>query len=520
MAYLVEPIDHGMIDPDALKVVHRLVRYNHEAYLVGGCVRDLLLGQTPKDFDVATSATPNQIRSLFRNARVIGRRFRLVHIFFGPKIIETATFRKNPKEPELDDPALADALDQSNGEDELPPPGDDEPWDDDLGDGDPGDGDPGGGDPGDGDPGPDNNPGPNHLSDASLLIRQDNVFGSAEDDALRRDFTMNGLFYDPVRRKVIDFADGRADLERRLIRTIGDPDIRFQEDPVRILRAIKFAARLGLTIEPQTLAAICRHRESIRLCAKARVLEEIFRILREGSAAPAMALLMETGVQEILLPELGPTMTDPRRRELLFARLLAIDSLSSTMPLTNALLMGALFFGTLIPQEAIFSAHPGDRAELDSLLKLALESWTPSRRDRDRVRQILMAQRRLAPDTAKRRKRKPGALVAQDTFRESLALYSLLCHTGEADPSTLEKWESLAERAGSHGAPSDGRPGQRPRRGPMRGGPSRPVHGTRDQAGQLRDGSEGRKRRRRSGRRRTRPPAAEGGGTTGGSQQS
>src|SRR5215510_4427397 len=165
-------IDPGQIDPDAKKVVERLRRFDHAAYLVGGCVRDLLLGRKPKDFDVVTSATPNHIKRLFRNCRIIGRRFRLAHIFFGPKIIETATFRANPREIEDED--------GEGGETES----------------------------------------------GDLLIRRDNVFGTPEDDARRRDFTVNGLFYDTETKKVIDHVNGIADLENRVVRTIGDPDIR------------------------------------------------------------------------------------------------------------------------------------------------------------------------------------------------------------------------------------------------------------------------------------------------------
>lgn len=458
MTNLVEPIDHDRIDPDALKVVRRLVRYHHEAYLVGGCVRDLLLDHAPKDFDVATSATPNQIRSLFRNARIIGRRFRLAHIFFGPKIIETSTFRKNPRESEGDD-HVQDGEDLSEGTDAHS-----------------------------------NTGAPGAPGEESLLIRQDNVFGTAEDDALRRDFTMNALFYDPEGRRVIDFAEGRADLERRLIRTIGDPDIRFQEDPVRILRAIKFAARLDLTIEPQTYAALTRHRESIRLCAKARVLEEIYRLMREGAALPAMRLLIETGVQDILLPEMSPVVDDPARRKTLFARLDALDSLAGSLPVTNALLISALSLGTVVPREALQGGP--DAATLESSLQVMLASWTPSRRDRDRTRQILMAQRRFAPEAARRRKRRPSAFATQEYFPEALALYKLRCHGGEEDPSSLERWEGLATQLAESGALRS--PAPAARRGP------RPERG--GQTDTERSTSEHRSRRGRRGRPRRRGP--------------
>src|SRR5215831_10095567 len=233
-----------LIDADAEKILRRLRRSGHTAFLVGGCVRDLLLGRTPKDFDIATSATPQEIKDLFRNSRIIGRRFRLAHIFFGTKIIETATFRSNPRE----------GVEPEEGEE--------------------------------------------------LLIRRDNVFGTAEEDARRRDFTINGLFYDVEAEQVTDYVGGLADLEARLVRTIGDPDIRFREDPVRILRAIKFAARLDFQIEPATYAAILAHRGEIPKCAAPRVLEEIYRLLRGGAARRSMELLLETGLLELLIPQL------------------------------------------------------------------------------------------------------------------------------------------------------------------------------------------------------------------------
>ena len=197
------------IDPDAVKVLKRLTRHGHTAYLVGGGVRDLLLGRAPKDFDIATSARPGEVRRLFRNCRVIGRRFRLAHILFaGGKIIEVATFRRDPR----------DAREEVEEEGEL-----------DV-----------------------ERPSAHALrgDDADLLIRQDNTFGDPHEDAIRRDFTINGLFYGLDRDEVIDYIGGVTDLRTGVVRTIGEPDVRFREDPVRILRAIKFGARLGLGSAP------------------------------------------------------------------------------------------------------------------------------------------------------------------------------------------------------------------------------------------------------------------------------
>ncbi|HET9156363.1 MAG TPA: poly(A) polymerase, partial [Myxococcaceae bacterium] len=197
-------IDPHKLDPDALKVVNRLLQYGHQAYLVGGCVRDLLAGRTPKDFDVATSAVPSEVRGIFRNCRLIGRRFRLAHVYFkGGKIVEVSTFRANPSE--LEDP---------------------------------------------------NDSGEEGEEKDDLLISDDNVFGSAEQDARRRDFTINGLFYDVADGRVIDFVGGLRDMRLKEVRTIGDAEIRMREDPVRILRAVRFACKLQFDIESRTYAAM------------------------------------------------------------------------------------------------------------------------------------------------------------------------------------------------------------------------------------------------------------------------
>lgn len=238
----LEPIASQHIDKDALKVVRRLLQHDFETYLVGGCVRDLLLGRRPKDFDVATSATPEEIRMLFRNSRIIGRRFRLVHIYFHRKIIETATFRSEPK-------------DELNSEDPL--------------------------------------------------IWRDNEFGTAEEDARRRDFTINGLFYDVATGKVVDNVDGLGDLRQSLVKTIGDPEIRMQEDPVRILRAVMFASRLGFDIHRDTWEAMQKYAHLVPRCSNARLLEEIYKLLRTGAAKPTFGRLKELGLLGSLFPEIG-----------------------------------------------------------------------------------------------------------------------------------------------------------------------------------------------------------------------
>jgi poly(A) polymerase len=387
------------IDPDAAKVVQRLRRYDHAAYLVGGCVRDLLLGRKPKDFDVVTSATPQEIKRLFRNCRIIGRRFRLAHVFFGPKIIETSTFRANPREVEEDD--------TENG---------------------------------------------TEAESGDLLIRRDNVFGTPEEDARRRDFTINGLFYDLETGNVIDHVNGLVDLEARVVRTIGDPDIRFREDPIRILRAVKFAARCDLTIEPETYRRMMEHRGDIGKCAQARVSEEFYRLLRAGAAKRSMEILLEAELLELLAPELSralrddastPPEADPakaeiiqRRRARLWAYLAALDRSTArrTVAPTNSLLLAVLMLPPLRDALDPDSVGVGDIGQLVSQsIQPVLERLRASRRDGELARQILLAVRYILPSKNPRRKRPRRA--GREFFDEALRLCEIVSEAESLDAS-------------------------------------------------------------------------------------
>ena len=238
-------ISRKNIDQDALRVLYRLDKLGYTAYLVGGGVRDLLLGRKPKDFDVGTSAKPNEVKHAFRNCFLIGRRFRLAHVRFGQKIIETATFRQNS---------------QTVGE---------------------------------------------IIEHAAEGPFEDNTFGTTETDAYRRDFTVNGLFYNIHDFSVIDWVGGLEDLNKKLIRSIGDPMIRFREDPVRMMRAIKFAARLDFTIEKDTEKAICKLHSMILTAAPPRVCEEVFRLFTYGKSEASFRMMWEYGLMGDLLPELS-----------------------------------------------------------------------------------------------------------------------------------------------------------------------------------------------------------------------
>jgi len=457
------PVDQ--IDADALKVVRRHTRSGYDAYLVGGCVRDLLIGRKPKDFDVATSATPTQTRAIFRNCRIIGRRFRLAHVFFGSKIIETSTFRANPREPEV--------VDENATPEELPE-------------------------------------GVTVTEDNNeLLIRHDNVFGTAEEDARRRDFTMNGLFYDVDENKVIDYVDGLPDIERRLVRTIGDPDVRFREDPVRILRAIKFASRLDFTIEDTAYEAILKHRGEIAKCAPPRVLEEIYRLLREGAGHSALRKLEETGVLGVLMPTFARRLVEDPEERIVLGRTLGVldEHVADGLSPSNALVLGVMlapFCADILYDDD--DTRSFDLNGLEARIVPLLADVRPSRRDSETLRQIFIAQRRLLPPKNRRGPRRSGgrtaSLVRREWFNDALLLFELM-HPGAGDEiqEELARWRRLAREStispSQNAAPGSGAPA-------ADGGDDEPEGTMVDS-----DPTEPRRRRRRRGGRRRQVPGAK-----------
>jgi poly(A) polymerase len=454
---MVEPTivarsDHSIsrrdIDPDALKVLYRLHEHHYDAYLVGGSVRDLLLGRRPKDFDVGTSAHPHQVKKLFRNCWIIGRRFRLAHVKFGPKTIEVATFRRQVDPSELP----ADPVESDQAVEATPelPVADDAPLEAQV-----------------------QAEGTHlaHVRAHDRLIHRDNTFGTPEEDAFRRDFTINALFYDIATFSIIDYVGGLQDLENRLIRSIGEPGVRFLEDPVRMLRAVVFAARLDFWIDDPILEAIEIHRHEIARAAPARLMEEYFKILRSGFSEKSFAMLKETKLLRAITPELdeaGAAFWESVARLDTYRR--QFESAPDT--LTNPILAGTL----LVP---LGLAGPQRRYSADALeRKIELGVLPMPRRDVERLHQILALQPRLldlrAPFRAQR------AVLHRHVLAEALTWLEI--HGGR--PDVLAHWRSLAEQPGpghvpevdgnaEPGAPPFRRRRRRRRRRPFPSGPPR-----------------------------------------------
>ena len=396
------------IDPDAIKVLYRLYRAGHTAYLVGGGVRDLLLGRRPKDFDIVTSARPAQVKRLFRNCRLIGRRFRLAHLHYpSGKIIELSTFRAQPD------------LGLSVGDEE------------------------------------------------DLLVVDDNRFGTPRQDAVRRDFTINSLFYDIATFSVIDYVGGLDDVRHRVIRTIGDPMMRFQEDPVRMLRAIKFSARLGFTIEPGTWDAINRLAPSIQRSAPARLSEEVARLLEQGSASRSLELLDESGLLEAIDLNLEAYLRTAQRGQLehdpdgrLLHRLLARCDRAEARNRPERVCLYCFWVLPLALSEGLLEPQDEEEGWCQAVLECASRLGV-ARREQEFMRTIFLLFRRLALKR-KRRKGQGRPLEEREGFAEALRLLEYLSLEAEGFREEYEFWKERQAAA----RPVARSPLVRPRSGP------------------------------------------------------
>ncbi|MBN2527332.1 MAG: polynucleotide adenylyltransferase PcnB [Deltaproteobacteria bacterium] len=383
------------LDLDALKVVRRLRRFGHETYLVGGCIRDLLLGAVPKDFDVVTSAKPAEIKALFRNCRLIGRRFRLAHLHFKEhKIIEVATFRREPLDSD----------------------------------------------------------------DLSSRHAAGNLFGTAADDAVRRDFTVNALMYDVEKGEILDWVGGLADIDDGIIRAIGHPERRLPEDPVRIIRAIKFAAKLNLNIDPVLAEEMCQSAPLMAECSKARLLEELFKILRSGFAATCMRQLQSTGAMKYLLPDFQASLEQVSYTSwtlLEKADALVRDGFNAS----DAFLLAVFLYPAL--EELIWEANDVAKA-VSAALKPIAQPLQFTKKNMATVRNAYISQRRMVKGPRNKRTRR---LVERDFIGEALDLLEI---TERAPTSIIESWRKLLMRQINQRKNVGVRPRSRRRRPPVR----------------------------------------------------
>ena len=356
-------VSRKWISPNAVRVLYRLKEKGYHAYLVGGGVRDLLLGREPKDFDIATDAKPNEVKKVFRNCRLIGRRFRLAHIHFHDEIVEVATFRsKAPEEPEEEASASAgQTLPAPAVEPEAQAPAlspESSPVET------------------QGAPSSPAKPRPPRmLKTEDGMILRDNVFGTPEEDALRRDFTVNALFYAIADYAVIDYVGGMQDLKSGLIRTIGDPAVRFTEDPVRMVRAVRFAAILGFEIEENTYRAMLELKDKVALASPARMYEEVLKLFLLGEGEKTYQLLRKTGLFGVIFPGLNEwvdTEEDGFPRTWIGKALEWVDTyVQSGRPVQPHILFG-LMFGQFMEEKAAKLMKSGVNA-LEAMTKAVAE---------------------------------------------------------------------------------------------------------------------------------------------------
>ena len=377
-------ISRKQISENALKVLYRLHKSGFEAYLVGGGVRDLLLGRQPKDFDIATSATPDQVKQLFSNSRLVGRRFRLAHILFGRDVIEVATFRGHHHEVNTNKNLSA-------------------------------------------------------QSSEGMLLR-DNVYGTIEEDAERRDFTVNALYYNIADFSVVGFANGLADLEARRLVLIGDPETRYREDPVRMIRAVRFAAKLGLTISPETEAPITTLAPLLRDIPPARLFEETLKLLLAGQGLTTYRLLQHYDLFAPLFPEAAEVMgkgSDYYNQFIELALANTDQRLAEGLRVTPAFLYAALLWGPVETRTQQFMHEGGlnfydaSRLANDEVLSRQVKSVAIPRRFSTVVRDIWQLQDRLTKRSGKR----PLRLLEHPKFR---AGYDFLLLRAKLDPELEE----------------------------------------------------------------------------------
>ncbi len=458
-------IDPKLLDDRAVKVVTTLQDAGYEAYIVGGAVRDLLLGHRPKDFDVATNATPEQVKALFRRAFIIGRRFRIVHVVHGRgrehEVIEVSTFRAY-----LDN-AAAEQVEgnEKTSKAEMV--------------------------------------GKSHVVDASGRVLRDNVWGPQDEDAARRDFTINALYYDPRREIVVDYHHGIEDAKKRLLRMIGDPETRYREDPVRIIRVVRFAAKLGFEIEPATRAPILRMADLLANVPASRLFDEMIKLLQTGHALASLEELRRQGLHRGVFPILDAVLDDAHRHDgrEKFIHLALEDTdrrVNDGRPVAPSFMLACMLWHDVVKRRDKLRAQgempmPALLQAIDQVFDARIGDISGRGKLAADMREIWMMQPRFerrTPSTAE-------ALAAQPRFRAGFDFLALRAEAGEADPTLAQWWGRYAGAVGAE------------RQGLLDA--ARQEDQSRRQTGQDSEAAAPAKKRRRR-----RKPAGAGGGTGGG----
>ena len=421
-------ISRSLISPNALRILYRLRDNGYKAFLVGGSVRDLLLERTPKDFDLATDATPAEIKKLFRNCRLIGRRFRLAHLHFKDEIIELATFRKGGDPPEDDEPEA-----ETDPEGTQDAPLKEMPRKD------------------------------GHLlkSDDGMLLR-DNLFGSPEEDAWRRDFTVNALSYNIADFSIIDYVGGVEDLQQKLIRTIGDPATRISEDPIRMLRAIRFSAQLDFSIEHHCWEAMRENSRRITLSSPARLFDEIVKLFLSGAAEKCWQLLHESGVAAAIFPDFVAWLTRTENAACLPSLPWIDKAVQSSKAVSTPLLL-ALFFGDYLAEKGagLVCRDNAPQTRIDGSLALFMEEISGNlfiaKGTVIRLREILLLQQRLLKTPG----RKPENTISRPGFADALDYLAFSALSDAPLYKVVHWWGHLAAGSGGAAAPPGNQPAGR-----------------------------------------------------------
>ncbi len=484
----IGPAEHGidpvLVDKRAIDVVHTLKLAGYEAYIVGGAVRDLLLGLQPKDFDVATNATPEQVKALFRRAFIIGRRFRIVHVVYGRgrehEVIEVSTFRAYLDNSAADQVAGNERTSKS----ELA--------------------------------------GLRHAVDASGRVLRDNVWGPQEEDATRRDFTVNAMYYDPESQTVVDFHGGLKDAKKRVLRMIGDPATRYREDPVRIIRAVRFVAKLselGFKLDSKTAAPLLSSQALLSDVPQSRLFDEMIKLLQTGHGIATIAQLKALGLARGIYPLLD-LVVERAQEPMVQAVLQDTDRrVSEGKPVAPSFLLACVLWadvraGWRRRLDSGEHAHPALQGAIDDVFNARIGDVSGRGKLAADMREIWMMQ----PRFEKRVGRMPFGLVEQPRFRAGFDFMRLRADAGEIDEVLADWWEefSLADEDLRQDMVDQVREEQqsrpRARRTPVvPAGAARPADAQGDAKGETDAAPRKRRRRRRPASRR----ASEGGGSEG-----